>query len=470
MYKKYVISIILTLIFLGPIGQFILFKYTPMYDLNLKTKLYDNATWVKGNPKIAIMGTSHARYQIIPSEIVKLNSQYKNGDIVNIGENAASPFSMYHTYMKNKDKFKNLEYIFYTLEPHVLGEKYFLYYDYEKIKLSYEQWKYLEKNNDKQNEYFFPFQTFVKSLKFEQADRSKTHGYSSLKHKDFKAYSSGNIARQLFEPLELFPISKFEIDYLKKLKMKVEKNGTKMIFVLTPTYSWHNFYKKEAKIYDNQLINLLNQEIGKSIVIGSLYPEDYNLEYEDFKDDTHLAHSGAIKFTQRVFEDINYLKNLEDKKFYNTFTYREKNENLINFHKEEVDLELLPWKGINNYKINFENNKLVYSESEFKKFSTLYTTIIIKEIFHSIKLDLELPKEKLTMISITVNNKSGYAHFFIKPEKFNNGKIDLDKFKMAKWSDNFEFGSISKLTIRCYPEKNNSITNFKVNSLSFLIK
>lgn len=468
MYKKYVISIILTLIFLGPIGQFILFKFTPLYNLNLKTKLYDSATWVRGRPKIVIMGTSHARYGIIPKEIVKLNPKYKNGEIVNIGENSASPFFMYHTYIKNKEKFKNLKYVFYTLEPHVLDEKYFTYYNYEENKLSYSQWKYLEEYNNKQNEYFYPFQLFVKSLKFKQSNRSKTYGYSPLKHKDFKPYKAGNLPRQIFKPLSLFPVSKFEIEYLKKLKTKVERNGAKFILVLTPTYSWYKFYKKEALKYDNQLVDLLNKYLGKTIVIGSFYANDYDLTYQDFKDDTHLANSGAIKLTQRVFENINHFKDLKPKKIHNTFTYREKNKNLKSFYQKQINLESLSWRGRNTHIIQFENSKLIYNESRFNKFSTLYTKIDYNKTFNSIKLNVKLPKEKLTMMSITVNNKSGYAHFFIKPKKFNNGKIDLNKFVMSKWSDHFKFGTINKLTIRCYPEKSDSISKLKINSIYFL--
>jgi len=322
MYKKFVFSFVLILLFFGPIGQFFVFKFTNLYDLNLKTKLYDSARWVRGEPKIAIMGTSHAKYQIIPEEMVKLNPEYKNGDIVNIAEDAASPFAMYHTYMKHKEKFKNLQYVFYTLEPHVMGEKYFLYYKYEKIKLNYTQWKYLEKNHDRQNEYYFPFQTFVQSLKFHIPNRSKTYGYVPLKHKKFNLYKPGGIAKQLFEPLALFPISEYEVQYIARLKKEVEKNGAKFIFVLTPTYSWSNYYPKEAAEYDTQLIALLNKYIKKGIVIGSFYADDYGLGYEDFKDDTHLAHSGALKFTKKIFNDIKILEKLQPKTFKYTFTYK----------------------------------------------------------------------------------------------------------------------------------------------------
>ena len=146
---------ILSIVILGPIGQFLLFKFTPVYNLNLLSQLYNDASWVEGKPRIAIMGSSHARYHIIPSEIAKLNKDYDLSDIVNIGENAASPFSQYTSFVKNRNKFTNLDIVYYTIEPHMLGEKYFTYLKHEEIFLDYDQWKYLEANHAKKNNYFF---------------------------------------------------------------------------------------------------------------------------------------------------------------------------------------------------------------------------------------------------------------------------------------------------------------------------
>jgi len=322
MYKKFTFIIIIGIIILGPVGQFVLFKFTPLYDLNLLTKLYDDASWVKGKPKIVIMGSSHSRYHIIPNEIAKLNDNYEIGDIVNIGENAASPFRMYTTFMKNREKFREVETVYYTLEPHMLGEKYYLYNAYEEIFLNYTQWKYLEKHHKKKNNYFYPFQTFIKSLEFDTYNRAKTNGYSALKHKKFNSYSIGKVPKQSYRPLTLFPVSSFGIKYFKKLKEELNKQGTELIFVLTPTYSWTKYYAKEAKEYDDMLITMLNEALGKVKIIGSFWPEDFDLVYKDFKDDTHMAHSGAVRFTREVFMKIDDHKNIKKEKLLNTYLYR----------------------------------------------------------------------------------------------------------------------------------------------------
>jgi len=327
MYKRFVFLIIGLILLFGPITQFVIFKFTPIYTLNLYSRLYDYAHWVKGNPKVLIMGSSHARYHIIPEVISALNPEYKKDDIDNIGENAATPFAMYTAYEKQKDKFSKLQMVFYVLDPHILDEKYYLYTKFEKIFLSYKQWKYLNEVEHSENDYFYPFQTFVQSLQLRIKDRSLTNGFSKLKHKDFKAYKKGDVQKELFGSYKLFPLSIFQLEYLSKLKKEFERKGIKFIMLLTPSYSWANYYQLECNNYDKELIFELNYYLGDSIIKGSFWKKDYNLTYNDFKDDTHLAYSGAIKYTQIIFKNIGKYKNIKPEKIKNLYLYKEsKNE------------------------------------------------------------------------------------------------------------------------------------------------
>jgi hypothetical protein len=159
----------------------------------------------------------------------------------------------------------------------MLGEKYFPYNKYEEVLLNYTQWKYLNAHHKKKNNYFFPFQTFIKSLKFKNSKRSKANGYSPLKHKKFNIFSKGKVSKLIYEPLKLFPVSAHGIKYLKKLKEELEKQRTELIFVLTPTYTWQKYYATEAKEYDNMLIKQLNNSLGKVKVIGSFLANDFDL-------------------------------------------------------------------------------------------------------------------------------------------------------------------------------------------------
>jgi len=324
------ISSIIILFFI----QFLIFRVQKIYSVCLRTQLYDYAKWVKEKPKVLIMGSSHARSQISPQEIAEHSQKYKYEEIYNIGADAACPFAMYTTYKKNEEKFDNLELVYYTLDPHLLGEKYYLYTKYEKIFLSLKQWKYFTKyhksylklHHQESNKYFFPGIIFFHALEFRRSIFSgRNNGFNPLKHKEFKPFSENKVAKYIYEPLDVFPVSEFSLYYLCQLKQEIERRGAKFIFLLTPTYSWANFYKQEAYIYDQKLVEQLEQKCSSGVVLGSLFGEDFGLLFEDYQDDTHLAQSGALLYTKSVFKDIDQHHRIEEKNFQATYQYRLKN-------------------------------------------------------------------------------------------------------------------------------------------------
>ena len=40
------------------------------------------------------------------------------------------------------------------------------------------------------------------------------------------------------------------------------------------------------------------------VMFGNLFGEDYNLQYKDFKDNTHIAETGALHFMKEFFKNI----------------------------------------------------------------------------------------------------------------------------------------------------------------------
>lgn len=138
---------ILFIILLFFIFQFILFRIKFIYKISLLTRLYDFARWIKNEPKVLIMGSSFARKQISPEIISSLSSKYNYNEIFNIGNDAATPFQMYITFMKNKSKFKKLDLVYHTLDPHILGEKYYAMNKFEVILLGFKQWNFLFRNH-----------------------------------------------------------------------------------------------------------------------------------------------------------------------------------------------------------------------------------------------------------------------------------------------------------------------------------
>ena len=322
---------LLLFLFVILIFQFIIFRMKFIYKISFLTKLYNFAIWVKNKPKILIMGSSFARHHIIPEIIAKQSNKYSYSEIYNVGNNSATPFQMYITFLKNKNKFKNLDIIYHTLDPHILGEKFYPYCKYEIILLSFKQWNYLFTHHRKYMKetlklsyytYFFPIIFFYKTLEFNRPIFSgRNNGFDPLKHKDFRATKPNTIKKYFYEPLFLFPISNFQIYYLKKLKEEVEKLNSKFILILTPSYSWNTHYKNEAKEYDTKLIQELQRILGDSVILGSMNKDDFDLEYTHFWDDTHLAENGAVLFTQLLFKNIDFHDKIEPKKINHLFNY-----------------------------------------------------------------------------------------------------------------------------------------------------
>ncbi len=313
------------------IFQFIIFRIKFIYKISFITRLYDFARWVTNEPKILIMGSSFARHHFIPKIIAEQSKKYNYNEIYNIGNNSATPFQMYITFMKNKDKFKNLDLVYHTLDPHILGEKYNFYNKYEIILLNFKQWNYLfkkHKNYIKINYnlsywmYFFPILFFFRTLEFNRPIFSgRNNGFDPLKHKHFVPTKENTIKKYFYEPLYLFPASNFQIYYLRKLKEEVEKLNSKFILVLTLSYSWYTLYKNEAQEYDKQLVQKLQKNLGYSIVIGSMNKDNFGLEYVNFWDDTHLCEEGAIKFTKQLFKNIDFHSKLIPKKIKPLYDY-----------------------------------------------------------------------------------------------------------------------------------------------------
>lgn len=465
MHKLFTLKVLILLLIAGPVGQFLLFKFTPLYDLNLLSKLYDEADWVKSPPKILIMGSSHAKYQIIPADIAKLNQGYIKSDIVNIAENAASPFHMYHAYMKGKEKFTQLEKVYYTLEPHILGEKYRLYLQYEKNHINYQQWQYFEARKTS-NGYFYPFQQFIDTLKFSIPDRSLSNGYIAKGHKDFIPFSKGKVAVQVFDNIELFPVSDFQMLYLSKLSRELRRNQVELYFVLTPTYSWHKYYQHEAVAFDQQLIEKLNQSLGKSVVIGSMWSEDYGLGYVDFYDDTHLTHSGAQKFTRKVFKDISAHSQLVAKDFKPTFQYRESDDTYTSLGSSSFLAASMPWSYDASVAMKKSADQACFDSSNIQKSMVVTSNFPLISGVSSIELNFSNSGPLPTKLAVTLRNGDHYGHFFLEPAEYEKGEFLLTPIMVDKFAESFNFNEIDSLSVRLYPQ-NREVQGFCLSEIIF---
>lgn len=63
--------------------------------------------------------------------------------------------------------------------------------------------------------------------------------------------------------------------------------------------------------YHEKFFRRLNQELGKSIYVGSLNSNYYGISEDEFYNDAHLLPGGAKIFTKRFAKNINNHTNLE---------------------------------------------------------------------------------------------------------------------------------------------------------------
>jgi len=438
--------LIVTIVF---VLQFLLFRYTKLYNLNLLFGLYKNKLSKPSKAKILILGTSHGKSHIIPKEIA-LSNNIQEEDILNLSKVSASSFELYHTYIANKHLLKDVTDVYITITPHMYCEKFYPYYKYELIFLKYTQWKYLIKthkkylkdtHNIKYNYFFLPILIFFKSLKYTNNELGTFRGYEARNYnqKKLNRFNKKNIAKYFITPEELFKPSIFLINQLKKLQDELIKDKINVYYILTPTYkNFASSYKDELKNYDSLLVHQLNKTLGKTILLGSMYDNHFNLKEYDFYDDTHLSHSGAVKFTRTIYDDISSHPK-STKKDIISFCTAVSSKTLIvknntNFHIQFQEVV----KIVKNMTV--KGRLILYGNSNFAKFLELSVeknfVIIDKNIVNSLDILNTLTNNDTIIITAI-----GYEDTIKKMLKDNynfhnivlfehNNKIDLKYFRV----------------------------------------
>jgi hypothetical protein len=248
------------------------------------------------------MGSSLARYGIIPSLISK-NNGLEPDSVCNVGIDAGTPFEMYVTYKKQLNILSNATIVYYTIEPWIFSSKYYRYKKYEKIRLNYKQWRLLYKDQGLFNDYLFPIHIFIDSLEFKKSLSTPWNEYLLLPgHRHFQP-----LKELLFEyePYTDFPVSLFQLYYLRKLKDAVEQNGGTFICVLVPKHrTWCRSYYRDCSRFNYDFVSLFNRYVGAVRIVGSNCDEAYKLKDADFFDSFHLNNVGAYRFTEAEFSDI----------------------------------------------------------------------------------------------------------------------------------------------------------------------
>ena len=307
--------LIVFIIFVGRKG---IIHYKLQYTFE-SSQMYDRGHWLKEKnlyPQIVFLGSSMTKYSIVPNIIIK-NSKLDKGSVVNLGADAATPYEMYLTYIKNKNHFSKTKIFFYSIEPWLFSKKYYQYKIYEKVLWSEEEWKYYMPQWDYYAEYKTSLFDVIRKFKYINP-KINDYGYVPKIHseKKFKLATKQEVQTYFQDKIhDHLGISHFQLKYLKKLKDEIEKNNSELIILYIPNHiSYTQIINVYNKNYNLVLSNLLNTYLDKTKQFGSFCPKDYNLKYEDYFDRFHLSHTGAKKFSKElgnVFKLSNKLKEKE---------------------------------------------------------------------------------------------------------------------------------------------------------------
>ncbi|MDI9371021.1 MAG: hypothetical protein GX181_07625 [Synergistaceae bacterium] len=302
-YKR-LVRIILCSSLLLFAAQFAIFRIRGVFDLALLSCLYDNASWVTEKPRVLLMGSSRCFHQLVPSVIADLNG-LGSTDVANIGQVAAGPFEMLHTYTKHIDLLDEAEFVFYVLDADFFFESSHVDSPYERILLDRKQWDLISGVHG--NFYHLPAVLFANAIRGSPRKTGAEMGFEGLPHMDFLNMTFEDRDRPFRLDLENFPLSDFQVGSMRRIKELCEAYGGILVFVLTPFWDIGSL---EDEFFDRTdiLVRALDDALGPTRLVGSWEREEYGLEYEDFLDNSHLSASGSEKVTPLIFGDIESIR------------------------------------------------------------------------------------------------------------------------------------------------------------------
>ncbi len=290
------------------VSQFFIFRYPAIYNLCLKSYLYNHHWWVEKPAKHLVLGSSNAMNAIIPSRISQLRAK-GNQYSLNLGLNGTTPFHMHHNLTQYAKKFPFPNEVDIVITPLMLTE--YLYYklDYEKIWLKKEQWNLLEKNEGITNSYFFPAMLFYENLHFDHLKIFKEYHFNlnqTRSNRGFQPIPEGVFKKE--DLSENFPhISQGfswahqQINYLKKIKELSKQHNTQVRYILTPLHQdLYNYYSTHKHTL-LELDRLLKETLGDITYLGSFNPQKFKLEEKHFINPDHLTINGARLFTNSTY-------------------------------------------------------------------------------------------------------------------------------------------------------------------------
>ena len=303
----------LCLIILLLVAQFYVFRWKVIYDLCWQTHLEDHVWWVDQPAKHLVMGSSSAMNSTIPNLIHQQNNLGPNHTL-NLGMNGVTPIVMLVNLKRYLERFPPPERVDLSITPAMITESYHAAKNYEKIFLTWEQWrKWKHKENlTLANSYFFPSMLFWNCLEIEKnylfrqyhftiAEMRSERGFRPIyehpytfvmKHNDYPVTNKD------------FGWSRPQLEALKEIHHLLDSLDVKIYHLLTPLHpKAYEIYLKQGQSLE-ELEHLLKEYLKPRAILGNFNPQPYGLTHDHFFNADHITISGARLFTSHVYGDI----------------------------------------------------------------------------------------------------------------------------------------------------------------------
>ena len=179
-----------------------------------------------------------------------------------------------------------------------------------------------------------------------------------------------------------------------------------------------------------------------------------------------MSHSGAIIFTNSLFNNISKHFTLSENIFKHLYTYHFDNKSA----KKIIHANDLQWKTEKNTSSKRLKDCIVFNVHHIYKKVKFYAPLSNKFSGKFFILNVKLPSEKISMVSITLyrhsDKKVGYAHYFIRDNLMPNTtrQFLLSPSNISKHSENFLFSDIDAIAIRLYSDK--KISDFRIKEIT----
>jgi len=257
-------------------------------------------------PKIVILGSSTALYNLSPRELCE-KLQLKNGEIINMGRIQLGSIEMYHFWNTIAQKRDSVKIVLMTVDPWIGYQSHDWIEEFPT--LYWNPWQRFYAVIDSG----FPRSVLSGMIVTEVVKKSIRHFLHSAEPNVEPPGDFGSVAMPLhvknfkenargyFGETRVYPVSNLYMSRMAMLKRSVEQQGAKFILVLPPKQRiWLDEYISECHELDSDFVSHLNAALGPTRAIGRFAQFSAFGDDSLFIDHDHLTAEGERRFSDSI--------------------------------------------------------------------------------------------------------------------------------------------------------------------------